>query len=71
VLLELGRAEMHVGLCWGKTEGGKPSRRHRYRWQYNVKVELKEIVWEGVDWIHLTQDRDTRWAVVDMNLCIP
>jgi hypothetical protein len=29
-------------------------------------MDLKEIGWEGVDWIHLTQDRDHRWALVNM-----
>jgi hypothetical protein len=23
----------------------------------NIRIELKEIVWEGVDWIHVAQDR--------------
>jgi hypothetical protein len=24
----------------------------------NIRMNLKEIMWEGVDWMHLTQDRD-------------
>jgi len=33
-------------------------------------MEVKEIVWEGVNWIHLAQDRDQRLAFVNtqMNL---
>jgi hypothetical protein len=27
---------------------------------------LREIVWDGVDWIHMAQDRDQWWAVVNM-----
>jgi hypothetical protein len=36
-------------------------------------MDLREIWWEGVDWIHLAQDRDQRWALVNavMNLRIP
>jgi hypothetical protein len=30
----------------------------RRRWEDNIKVNLKEIGREGVDWIHLAQDRD-------------
>ena len=29
-------------------------------------MDLQEIEWEGVDWIHLAQNRDKRWAVVNM-----
>jgi hypothetical protein len=36
----------------------------------NIKVVLREIIWEGVDWIHLAQDKDQWRAVVStvMNL---
>jgi hypothetical protein len=35
-----------------------------------MKMHLREKGWEGVDWIHLTQDRDWWWALVNivMNL---
>jgi hypothetical protein len=31
----------------------------------NIKIDLKEIGMEGVDWIHLTQDANQWWAVVN------
>jgi hypothetical protein len=31
-------------------------------------MNLKEIGWEGVNWIHLAQDRDQLWAVLKMLL---
>jgi hypothetical protein len=33
-------------------------------------MDLREIRWEDMDWMHLAQDRDDRWAVVNtvMNL---
>jgi hypothetical protein len=36
-------------------------------------MDLREIGWEGVDWIYLTQARDQWWALVNtiMNLRIP
>jgi hypothetical protein len=36
-------------------------------------MNLREIGWDGVDWIHLTQNRDHWWAVVNMvmNLQVP
>jgi hypothetical protein len=29
-------------------------------------IKVKETGWENVDWIHLAQDRDQWWAVVNM-----
>jgi hypothetical protein len=39
----------------------------------NGKIDLTEIGWEGVNWIHLVQDRDQWRAVVNtiMNLRVP
>jgi hypothetical protein len=36
-----------------KPEGKRPLRRFRHRWEDNVRMDLKEICWEGVDGIHL------------------
>jgi hypothetical protein len=41
-------------------KGTEPLGRPRYRWQDNIRIDLKEIGWEGVDWIHLPQD-GTQW----------
>jgi hypothetical protein len=48
---------------------GRPKR----RWDDNIRMDLREIGWEGVDWIHLAQDRDQWWTLVNtvMNLRIP
>jgi hypothetical protein len=39
----------------------------------NVKMDLREIDWSGMDWIDLAQDRDQWWALVNtvMNLRAP
>jgi hypothetical protein len=36
-------------------------------------LPFREIGWEGVDWMHLAQDRDQWWALVNMimNLWVP
>jgi hypothetical protein len=41
-----------VGKPEGKTSLGIP----RHRWEDNIRMDLREIRWEGVDWIHLAQD---------------
>jgi hypothetical protein len=42
----------------GKPEGKRPLRRHRNRRENNITSDLKEIEWEGMDWINLAQDRN-------------
>jgi hypothetical protein len=42
----------------GKHEGKRSLGRYRSRWENNIKINLWEIGWEGVDWIDLAQDRD-------------
>jgi hypothetical protein len=44
-----------------------------YRWEDIIKLNLREIGSEVVDWIHLAQDRDQLRAVVNtvMNLRVP
>jgi len=37
----------------GKPEGKKPLRRPRCRWEDNIRIDVREIGWEGVDWMHL------------------
>jgi hypothetical protein len=48
----------------GKPEDKRPLRRPRHRWE-DIRMYLKEIGWEGVDWMHLAQDRDQWRAVVN------
>jgi hypothetical protein len=57
----------------GKPEGKRPLVRPRRRWVNNIKIDLREIRWDGMDWIDLAQDRDRRRAVVNtvVNLRVP
>jgi hypothetical protein len=42
----------------GKPEGKRPLGRPRRRWEYNIRMDVREIGWGGMDWIDLAQDRD-------------
>src|SRR5215470_10217895 len=57
----------------GRPEGRRPLGRPRRRWEDNIKMDLREVGWEGVDWIELAQDRDRWRALVNavMNLWVP
>jgi predicted nucleotidyltransferase len=44
----------------------------RGRWEYTIKMNLQEIKYEDMDWIHLAEDREQERAVLDtiMNIRI-
>jgi hypothetical protein len=48
----------------GRPDGNREFGRPRYRWKGNIRIYLRELGWEGVDWIHLAQDMDSWWAVI-------
>jgi hypothetical protein len=57
----------------GKPEGKRPLGRPKRRWVDNIKMDLREIEWDGMDWIDLAQDRDQWRALVNaqMNVQVP
>jgi hypothetical protein len=57
----------------GNPEGKRPLGRPRRRREDNIKMDLKEIGWGGMDWIDLDQDRDQWRTLVNtvMNLRVP
>jgi hypothetical protein len=57
----------------GKQEGKRPAERPRLRWEDNIKMDLKEIMWGGMDLIHTAQDKDQRRTLVNtvINLRVP
>jgi hypothetical protein len=61
------------GIFVGRPEGKRPLGRPRCMWVDNIKMNLREIGWCGMDWIDLDQDRD-QWrdlANTVMNLRVP
>jgi hypothetical protein len=37
----------------------------------NIKIDLRETGWDGMDWIDLAQDRDQWWALVNTVMNLP
>jgi hypothetical protein len=58
-----GRGEKRVQGFGGKALRKKPLGRPRRRWEDGIKMDLREIVLGGVEWIHLSEDRD-HWRVL-------
>jgi hypothetical protein len=56
-----------------KPEGKRPLGRRIRRWEDNIKINLRESGWGGMEWIHLAQDRDQQRGLVNtvMNLRVP
>jgi hypothetical protein len=46
------------GILVGKSEVKRPVGRPRRRWDDNIKMNLRGIGRDCMDWIHLAQDRD-------------
>jgi hypothetical protein len=66
---EWGRRGMHIGYWW-------ESQKERDHWEdqdVDIKMDLREIGWNGVDWIDMAQDRDQCRALVNtvLNLRVP
>jgi hypothetical protein len=57
----------------GRPEGRRPLGRPRHRWEDSIKMDLREVGWEGMNWIELAEDRDRWRALVNavMNLRVP
>jgi hypothetical protein len=71
----VGMAETRIAyrILEGKPEGKRPLGRPRCMWMDNVEIDLREIGWDGMDWIDLVQDSDQWRALVNMlmNLRFP
>jgi hypothetical protein len=49
----------------GKPEGKRPLGRPRRRWEDGIRMDLREIDWEDVEWVQLSQDRSLWRAIVN------
>jgi hypothetical protein len=69
----MGETRNAYRILVGKPEGKRPLGRPRRRWVDNSKMFLREIGWDGVDWIELAQNRDQWRALVNtvINILVP
>jgi hypothetical protein len=57
----------------GKPEGRRPLGRPKHRWVDSIKIDRREMGWDGMNWINLAVVRDQWRALVNtvMNLQVP
>jgi hypothetical protein len=69
----IGDKKNAYGILVGKPEGKRPLGRPRYRGVDNIKMDLRNMGWDGMDWIDLAQDKDQWMALVNtvVNLRVP
>jgi hypothetical protein len=54
----MGENRYACRILVGKPEGKRPLGRPSRRWVDNIKIDLREVGWDGVDWVDMAQDRD-------------
>jgi hypothetical protein len=69
----MGEVRGAYNILVGRPEGRRPLGRPTRRWQDNIKMDLGDIGFGDVDWIHLDQDRDRWRALVNtvINIRVP
>jgi hypothetical protein len=69
----MGEVRGAYNILIRKLEGRRPLGRPRRRWEDNIEMDLREIAFGDVGWIHLAQDRDRWRALVNtvMNIWVP
>jgi hypothetical protein len=69
----MGEKRNAYRILVGNSEGKRPLGRPSRRWVDNIKMDLREIRWDGMDWVDLAQDRDQWRDLVNavMNFRVP
>ena len=49
----------------GRPEGMRTFGRPRRRWEGNIKIDLQDVGWGGMDWTDLAESRDRRLTFVN------
>jgi hypothetical protein len=64
---------MHTVFWLGRDEGKRPLGRTGRGWEDNISMDLREIWWKIVEWMHLAKGRTQYGAVVNavMYLRVP
>jgi hypothetical protein len=70
---QMGENRNLYKILVGRPEGKRPLGRTTCKWVDNIKMDVGEVGWGGIDWIDVAQDRGNWRAIVEtvMNICVP
>jgi hypothetical protein len=52
----MGAMRNAYSILVGKPETKRPLGRPRRRWEDSIRMDLRKVWWQVVDWVHLAQD---------------
>jgi hypothetical protein len=58
----MGKMRNEYKILAGKPERRRPLALRRRYWEDNIKMDLRGLWWESMDWMHLAQDRVQSWG---------
>jgi hypothetical protein len=69
----MGEKRNEYRILVGKPDGKRPLARAGRKWVDNLKMDLREMEWDAVEWIDMAHDRDQWRALVNtvLNLRVP
>jgi hypothetical protein len=69
----MGEIRSAYKILVGNLKGKRPLERPGRRLEENIRIDVRDIGWERVNWMHLSQDRDQWRAVVNtvINVRVP
>jgi hypothetical protein len=67
----VGEMRKAYKILIGKCEGKRPLGIPRNRWEDTIRMDLREVGWEDVDWNHLDQVRDQWPALLNTVINLP
>jgi hypothetical protein len=62
----MGKSRNTYRVLVGKSQGKRPPERRRRGWDDNIQMDLREIEWAGMDWVHLALDTDYRRNIMNV-----
>jgi hypothetical protein len=72
-MVHVGESRGAYRVLVGRLEGNIQLGRLRHRWGGNITIILQETGWDGIHGVHLSQNKDKWWALVNVviNLWVP
>jgi hypothetical protein len=61
----MGKKRSAYRILLGKPQGKRTLGRHSREYEDNIEMDVREIGWGGMEWIHLARNRDQLCGLVN------